>query len=92
MRGVIAAVAAAALAAGCGQLEQDPWEGWIYPTGDLTQHITLGTFPTYATCRFEAQSRLRDMNATEAGLFECGSYCVTRPGMTVKTCQETRDD
>ena len=92
MRAAALGVLLATALSGCHQPDQDPWEGWIYPTGSMTNPVTLGTFPTYAACRYEAQARLREMNATESGQFECGSYCVTPKNMTTKTCQETRDD
>ena len=92
MRALVLGLLLATGLAGCHPPNQDPWEGWIYPTGNLVNSVTLGTFPTYEACRYEAKARLRDLNATEVGQFECGSYCRTPKGMTVKSCQETRDD
>lgn len=92
MRSCLATAPLLLCLAACHPPDQDPWEGWIYPTGSLTTSVTLGTFPTYEACRYEAKARLRDLNATEVGQFECGSYCRTPKGMTIKSCQETRDD
>lgn len=66
----------------------DTWEGYAYPNkNDLTQHISLGEFPSLEACRVAALDTLRRVSTERKGDYECARDCKDKIGLRV--CEET---
>ena len=73
------------MALGCSK--QDTYEVFLYPNrDDLTVHKHGGTYTSVDSARTRARNWLRQ---NPNGDYEIGKNCETRPGMTVKVCEET---
>ena len=69
----------------------EKWEGFVYPDKtNLNNHRYVGEFKSLETCRAEALSELRMLNALQIGDYECGKNCRSDssfPGTRV--CEKT---
>lgn len=73
---------------GCGS---NSWEGFVYPNkNDLTQHRSLGSFPSLEACRAAARRYLADLGSRERGDYECGKNCKDSSSLRgTRVCDET---
>jgi hypothetical protein len=71
--------------------ESNRWESLVYPNkNDLTQHRSLGSFPSLEACRAAARRYLADLGALERGDYECGKNCKDSTSFReIRICDET---
>lgn len=83
------AIALAITVAGCLHEE---WTGLVYPNrADLSQHIEIGTFPSFAECQNAVIGKLRVSGWATSGDYQCGLNCkrdTSLGGLLV--CKEIR--
>lgn len=73
---------------GCGE---DRWHAFVYPNrADLTEYEMIGVYPGPESCVSAALTRLRELNATQTGDYECGLNCEFRVGWgDMQICEES---
>ncbi len=73
----------------CGNRTKDQWTSWIYPDKNNTKRsMNNGVYDTLKICKISSLLKLKKLNMSTSGTYDCGLNCAFHNGMNTQICSE----